>query len=117
MQRTEDGGIVISCDFCGSDWDEVKPMIEGHHGSVLCLECLASALELAKPTQVATDTAVGVQPACTMCLQEPEQGKAQWIPDPRPVGANPTALICIDCINQAAGTFSKDPDIDWKRPS
>ena len=43
MQREEDGGIVISCDFCGTDWDEVVPMIEGHRGSVICLSCVEKA--------------------------------------------------------------------------
>ena len=43
MQRPEDGGIVISCDFTGIDWDERIPMIEGHQGSVLSLEALAMA--------------------------------------------------------------------------
>lgn len=114
MQRTEDGGIVISCDFCGTDWDEVKPMIEGHHGSVLCLACLQTALEQAGPGD--GGMAAEAQLACTMCLQEPEQDKARWAPTPRLAGANPIALICTDCIHQAAGTFSKDPDIDWKRP-
>lgn len=116
MQRTEDGGIVISCDFCGTDWDEVKPMIEGHHGSVLCLACLQTALEQAGSELECGDTAVQGQPPCTMCLQELEQSTARWVPTTRPAGANPLALICTDCINQAAGTFSKDPDIDWKRP-
>lgn len=114
MQRTEDGGIVISCDFCGTDWDEVKPMIEGHHGSVLCLACLQAALEQAGSES--GGMIEGVQPACTMCLQEVELGKSRWAPATRAAGSNPTGLICIDCINQAAGTFSKDADIDWKRP-
>ncbi len=40
MQRDEDGGVVISCDYCGRDWhpyqpDPDNPMIEGHRGSVI----------------------------------------------------------------------------------
>ncbi len=32
---------------------------------------------------------------------------------PPPSHANPQAWICRDCIHQAAGTFSKDPDVNW----
>lgn len=113
MQRTENKLIVISCDFCGDDWDEVKPMIEGHHGSVLCLACLKVALE-------GLATAEG-RFACTMCLRELPGTMEHWRPAREPgvallPGANPLAVICVDCVNQAAGTFSKDPDVDWKRP-
>lgn len=115
MQRTEDGLIIISCDFCGTDWDEVLPMIEGHHGSVLCLECLKLALDQLADT--------GDQKLeCTMCIRPVAQAKRHWRPVrdaavALPAGANPQALICEGCVNQAAGTFSKDPDVDWKRPS
>ena len=37
MQREDPEGIVISCDFCRRDWDGQEAMIEGHHGSILCL--------------------------------------------------------------------------------
>ena len=108
MQRTEPEGIVISCDFCGCDWDEVKPMIEGHRGSVLCLECLKLALPATEAGQDGF--------ACTMCIRDLPSYVPRWAhPRPGP-GANPTAVLCEDCISQAAGTFSKDPDVDWKRP-
>lgn len=108
MQRNENGGVVISCDFCGTDWDEVMAMIEGHHGSVLCLSCLKTALEQA--------SASGEKFSCTMCLHEFPGDQPHWAPNTRPPAANPAATICDGCINQAAGTFSKDPDVDWKRP-
>ncbi len=101
MQRNEDGGIVISCDFCLTDWDEVIVMIEGHKGSVLCLDCLKFALKLARPAEASFD--------CRMCLQHFEPGEPVFRhPD------TPEAAICEGCMKQAAGTFSKDPDIDWK---
>jgi hypothetical protein len=108
MQRDEDGGVVISCDFCGTDWDEQIPMIEGHRGSVLCLDCLKQAHEKAQPQDPLF--------SCVMCLREGLPADvARWAhPEPLPT-ANRSAFICIDCINQAAGTFSKDPDVDWKR--
>jgi hypothetical protein len=114
MQRTEQGFIIISCDFCGTDWDEVKPMIEGHHGSVVCLECLRLALDQQATSENKYD--------CTLCLRTLPGSKAAYRPPrgedvPLPVGANPIAVACESCINQAAGTFSKDPDVDWKRPA
>lgn len=108
MQRTEDGGIVISCDFCGTDWDEVIPMIEGHHGSTLCLDCLQAALDQTQPAAQAFP--------CTLCLRDLPADTARWQPSPLPPSANPSAAACGECLSQAAGTFSKDPDVDWKNP-
>ncbi len=101
MQRTEDGMVVISCDFCGSDWDEVKPMIEGHRGSVLCLNCLKTAL---------VEMATGSQPyACTLCIREGlPPSLPRWQSPLRP-----QAVICEECIHQAAGAFNRDKDTDW----
>jgi len=106
MQRTQNDGIIISCDFCGQDWDEVLPMIEGHHGSVLCLSCLQKALEQKAPAPQGFD--------CTLCLQHQDAGVIAWTPAERSSAANPVAAACESCLKQAAGTFSKDPDVDWK---
>jgi hypothetical protein len=108
MQRTENGLIVISCDFCGSDWDEVKPMIEGHHGSILCLECLKLALPALAPGSA--------EFRCTMCIREglPADLPHWRHPQPQPSpGLNPHATLCQDCAHQAAKAFSRDKDIDW----
>jgi len=106
MQRNVPEGIIIACDFCGQDWDEIRPMIEGHRGSVLCLDCLKFALAMAHPAKDAGP--------CTMCLHPIEDGKIMWQHPDRPESANQQALICEGCIKQAAGTFSKDADIPWK---
>lgn len=109
MQRTEDnGGIVISCDFCGTDWDEQLSMIEGHRGSVLCLECLKLALDAAEPADEATD--------CSLCLSGKPAGTKRWRhPSPKPSpGLNTGATLCWDCIRLAAKGFHKDPDIDFR---
>jgi len=101
MQRTEDGKVIISCDFCSSDWDEVKPMIEGHHGSVLCLNCLRVAL-------VERSQLVG-QYACTMCIQEDlPQTLPRWV---SPI--HEQAVACEDCLIQAAKAFDRDRSVDW----
>jgi len=108
MQRTEDGGIVISCDFCGTDWDEELPMIEGHKGSVLCLACLKRALDEAKP---ADEPFTG-----TLCLSEKPAGARCWL-HPAAIaspGLNPDAPLCWDCIRLAAKGFHKDPDVDFR---
>ena len=108
MQRQEDGGIVISCDFCGTDWDEVVPMIEGHRGSVLCLSCLKAALDLTQPASEAFE--------CTLCLSHKPAEKKRWIhPQPQPSpGLNPDAVLCWDCIRLAAKGFHKDAEVDFR---
>jgi len=105
MQRTEPEGIVISCDFCGTDWDEVLPMIEGHHGSVLCLVCLKIAL--------AEQKAGEDKYRCTLCLRENIPAAL-----PRWSGKRPEATACQECLEQAARAFNRDPDVDfeWRKP-
>ena len=108
MQRNENNGVIISCDFCGTDWDEVIPMIEGHRGSVLCLTCLKQALQHADAKNGSF--------SCTLCLRDGISADvARWSTSASPSAANASAVICHDCINQAANSFSKDSDVDWKR--
>ena len=75
-------------------------MMEGHHGSVVCLECLKCALAEAR--------SAGADFSCTMCLQPRPAGTAHWS-DP----ARPQAVICRECIHLAARTYHRDPDVDW----
>ena len=109
MQRTEaNGEVVISCDFCGVDWDQQLTMIEGHHGSVLCLACFKVAYG-ERRAQPGTFN-------CTLCLRDGlPSDLPRWFPDPHPAAANPQAIICTDCIDQAAGTLDRDADVDWSR--
>ncbi|MCC7145132.1 MAG: hypothetical protein IT443_01660 [Phycisphaeraceae bacterium] len=112
MQRMEDGGIIISCDFCGTDWDQELAMVEGHHGSVLCLDCLKKALANSGPAATVFD--------CTLCLQTKPAGTTVWRHEPLSVelkGYNRYAAVCEDCVDQAARAFSKDPQVDfsWQR--
>lgn len=111
MQRTVDDGLIISCDFCGVDWDPLTgmpPMTEGHRGSVLCLDCLKRALPESAPADREFE--------CTMCLQHHPPSTRRWehpnAPD-RP-GANPAASLCWACTRLAAKTFHKDKDIDFR---
>ena len=109
MQREETNSIVISCDFCGTDWDQVLPMIEGHRGSILCLACLKIAIDEIKVHQNTF--------CCALCIREnlPEN-LPRWRPDPYPERANQKALLCEDCLRQAVEKFHRDPDVDWGKP-
>jgi hypothetical protein len=121
MQRNEPEGVVLSCDFCGTDWDQVRPMIEGHHGSIICLECLKAALAgRASSPGVASQGGAGVPPApaalgagtftCTMCIRDQLPATLpRWVSPKRSV-----AIICKECIEQAARAFDRDPDVAWK---
>ena len=102
MQRIEGEYLIVSCDFCGTDWDGRFPAIEGHRGSIICLECLKIALkELA---------AGNAEYACVLCLRERiAAAKPRWAH-----GNHPQTYACADCVDQAAGAFDKDPDVPWK---
>ena len=108
MQRRDDQGVTIVCDFCGTDWDQVRPMIEGHEGSVICLECTKTALGEVKTQAHRYD--------CALCLrsQLPED-VPRWRPLSQP-GANPNAIICRECLDQAVRAFDRDPDVNWSKP-
>lgn len=107
MQRHTRDGVILACDFCGTDWDMTQPMIEGHQGSILCLGCLAAAIE--KAAESPGDF------KCTMCQRDLDAGEKAYAPDPRPEDANDQATVCWDCTQQADRTFAKDPDTDWER--
>jgi hypothetical protein len=115
MQREESDGVIISCDFCGIDWDPndhtyARPMVEGHHGAVICLPCLEVALKEMAPA--------GEGPwKCVLCLLDDlDESVQRWAhPDPSAgPGLNPGAHACRACIRQAAGRFNKDKDVDWE---
>lgn len=107
MQRTEPDGIVISCDFTGIDWDEEIPMIEGHRGSIICLDALVKAVDGASE--------VTEEVECTMCRRKKQPPERMWQPTESHENANPAAAICWDCIQQADRSFSRDPDTEWER--
>jgi hypothetical protein len=75
---------------------------------VICLDCLKFALAMSQPSEE--------EFSCTMCLRPFEKGESVWHHPDRPEAANEVARLCKGCMSQAAGTFSKDPDVDWKRP-
>lgn len=101
MQREEPEGIVISCDFCRRDWDGQEAMIEGHHGSILCLQCMKAAL---------VEQAVGEEKfKCTLCLRFNIPGMLPHWGNK----AHPDAVVCQECLYQAARAFSRNKDVDF----
>ena len=105
MQREEADGIAVSCDFCRRDWDGQEAMVEGHHGSILCLRCLEQGLR---------EKAVGEgKYGCTLCLRfNIPETLARWSHPEQ--SAAPVAVVCQECLYQAAGTFSKSPHTEWE---
>ncbi len=108
MQRSVEDGVIITCDFCGTDWDQLMPMIEGHHGSVMCLDCCKVAIEEVKVKEGKF--------RCTLCLREgiPAE-EARWAGQfVREQFEETVGVVCEDCVKQAARGFSSDKDVDWK---
>jgi hypothetical protein len=101
MQRIEDGALIISCDFCRTDWNGQDPVIEGHRGAILCLECLKLALNALAPANEDFK--------CVLCLREPIPPTMDRWQHPH----SPSTFACRDCIHQAADVFDGDPDVDW----
>jgi hypothetical protein len=101
MQRIENGGLIVSCDFCGVDWDGRSPVIEGHRGSIICLECLKTGLD---------GLSTGDQPyQCTLCLRQPIPPAIPRWHHP----SHPRTFACRDCIQQTADVFDRDVDVPW----
>ena len=102
-QRIEDGGLIVSCNFCGTDWDGQWAAIEGHRGSIVCLECIKIAID---------NQTLGAEPyTCPLCLRDKIPASIPRWSHPN----HPEAFACHNCIEQAADTFTKDADIPWKR--
>lgn len=102
MQRIEENALIVSCDFCATDWDGASPVIEGHRGSIICLECLKLAIE---------SLATADSPfKCPLCLRDAIPASVARYSHPN----RPTTFACQSCIYQTADVFDKDPDINWK---
>jgi hypothetical protein len=98
----------VLCDFCERQWTEDIPMIEGHHGSIICGKCLRVAYQ--SVVHDGERAAVEADATCTMCLEHRDT-EPHWRSPVRAEG-----LVCKRCIKLAAGALERDEDFGWKRP-
>jgi hypothetical protein len=96
----------VLCDFCRREWVETRPMVEGHHGSVICGDCLRVAFATVVNAGMNT-AAAGYK--CTMCLENRDD-------DAWESPAYPEAAICRRCIKMGAVMLERDEESGWRRP-
>jgi hypothetical protein len=95
----------VLCDFCGREWSDALPMVEGHQGSCVCGDCLRDAFR----ALVLDGAPAPSTPArCTLCLEERDE--PAW----RAAGRD--AVACRRCVRQSAAVLQKDPDLGWRKP-
>lgn len=102
MQMTD-----FLCDFCGESWAESRPMVEGHHGSLICGVCLSAAYIAGV---LSGESADAQGRTCTMCLEE--RTGPWWVSE-----SHPGSMICNRCIRQGATTLEKDAESGWQKPA
>jgi len=96
----------VMCDFCGAEWTNERPMVEGHRGACICGPCLSIAY-----TELVT-LGTNAAPAayeCRLCLERKSE----------PAWGSPLfdgAYACRQCVKRSAGVLHKDPDIPWRKP-
>lgn len=94
----------VLCDFCHkAAWADDSPCVEGHHGSVICGNCLTAAFA------ALSDGGAASPEPCTMCLEIRDE--QAWH------GVRPEAQICRRCVKLAAGALHKSKDWDWSKPA
>jgi hypothetical protein len=97
----------VLCDFCRTPWAVDRPVIEGHHGSVLCGDCLTLAYRGIVLREAPTSPA-GY--SCTMCLEKRDE--PGWAGP-----MYPEANVCRRCVKMAAAVLHKDKDYAWEKPT
>lgn len=104
---TAEGSDFFKCDFCHASWDESRPMVEGHRGSLICGPCL----RIAYAEVIVSGGGVSHEDVtnCTMCLSH--RSESHWRSP-----AFPEAVICRWCMDKAATILAKDPSTDWTPP-
>lgn len=105
---TDPDNVLMSdvlCDFCAQPWTEQRTMVEGHHGSCICAECLGAAFR----ALVLDGRDDGAGP-CTMCLESRAEPHVRG-------GQRPEARICRRCTRMASVILERDPDAQWSRPA
>jgi hypothetical protein len=101
----------VLCDFCGREWTEDVPFIEGHRGRHVCGRCL----ELARAELAGGAPTGDVAPApytCVLC-REDAADRAALRRANEPGWRSPIvddAVMCRRCAEEAAAALAKDPD-------
>ncbi len=93
------------CDFCHKAWEDRRPMVEGHRGSLICSDCLKVAY-----AEVLMGKSGVSGAACRLCLEERKE--LCWS-SPR----DESVCACARCIRQASTALAQDPDSGWSTPS
>jgi len=101
-------GEDFLCDFCMRCWREDLSMVEGHRGSLICVECLTQACR----TVLLEGAGIAVPPyaSCALCLRH--ISAPHW--QSPSVEGNP--IVCQECIERSAGMLERDPSTGWTRP-
>jgi len=102
------------CDFCGREWSEQRPMVEGHQGALICGACLKVAYAEVLLHKVGDEPRPlgegATREKCVMCLEE-GRDELHWR---SPV--DETKLVCRRCIKMGASTLERDKDSAWTKP-
>src|SRR4030095_9584123 len=99
MQRIEENALIVSCDFCGTDWDGVSPVIEGHRGSIICLECMKATPDGMQSGREPFTWVLGRREPIPASVERWNHAN------------HAQTYACKSCVHQAAEVFDKDPDI------
>jgi len=95
------------CDFCGCEWTEELPMVEGHKGTLICGACLREAY---RRVLLAGESSGAEGYACTLCLLT--KTEPAWESP-----SLPPATACKWCIERSAKLLAKDPETKWTIPT
>ena len=104
--RTTSNRGTSSATSANGPWEMDIPSIEGHHGSVFCVECLEQAWDrlVVEKEEIPSDP----EWKCCMCL---ESNDGPWWQS-----SLREARVCRRCVKQSAGVLHKSKDWDWKKP-
>ncbi len=93
------------CDFCGEEWTDERPMVEGHKGSLICGACLRQGYRL---VVVRGLNAAEEGYSCALCLLT--KAEPAWT-------GGTGAVACRWCLDKSAAMLERDPDYGWKKPT
>lgn len=96
------------CDFCHSTWEDDRPMVEGHRGSLICRYCLDLAFRELWINEQGLD--IPADATCILCLSH--NGDPAFLSP-----AFDGIYACKRCVKQAVVMLERDPDYGYERPA